>query len=333
MPDKSGLLLTASRIPNRNSRIWQVSAATGETTAVTKDSEAYAMLSMDKTGSRIISTQVKQDYHLRFFNLEKPSVSRPLAAATIASYAPDGKVYFSSGMSGNDEIWSINPDGTAQRQLTNSKEDEGIPIVSPDNTKVIFVSNRSGAAQVWRMNTDGSNQTQITGKEGGFPLLVSPDGQWVYYIHGLSRALWRVSLSTGEEQMVFNKVKPPFAVSPDCAQIVYTEKQGDETALIIASLTDGTIFKTLRLPDKKYQLESILWTRDGKQIGYLTTSRELADNLLWMQSIEENAPRQIAALGEEEVTILPTAFSPDGKNLTFTQGQWLHDLVLLKGLR
>ena len=77
-------------------------------------------------------------------------------------------------MSGNHEIWSINQDGSNRRQLTNSKDEEYYPVVSPDGGTVYFASTRSGAAQVWRMKTDGTEQTQVTNKTGGFPLSGEP---------------------------------------------------------------------------------------------------------------------------------------------------------------
>ena len=201
-PDRRGLFITASAMPNKNFRIWQISAATGEAQPLTKDSETYAVLALDKDATRIVSTQVKQNFRLRLVQTETPSPNRLLADASSARFAPDGKIYFSSAMSGNDEIWSINPDGSGQKQLTIDAAEETAPVIASDNGTVFFASNRTGAAQVWRMNPDGSNQTQITREAGGYPIFISPDGEWVYYQHGLNRTLWRASLRTSEEQPV-----------------------------------------------------------------------------------------------------------------------------------
>jgi Tol biopolymer transport system component len=65
-------------------------------------------------------------------------------------------------MTGDQEIWSVNPDGTDQRQLTNDTADEIAPIVSPDNSSIYFDSNRSGEIAIWRMDPDGSNHRQVT---------------------------------------------------------------------------------------------------------------------------------------------------------------------------
>ncbi|HEY0051542.1 MAG TPA: winged helix-turn-helix domain-containing protein, partial [Pyrinomonadaceae bacterium] len=235
LPDKSGLLITASRFPNKNFRIWQVSAGSGDASPLTKDSESYAVLNMNKEASAIVSTRFKEDFRIKLIPLENPSQTTTLTNASAASFAPDGRIYFSSIISGNDEIWSINADGSGQRQLTNNAADEFAPFISPDNKTVFFVSNKSGSAQLWRMNTDGSNQTQITETDGGAPVFVSPDGEWVYYRHILTSVLWRISTKSGERQLVLNKEKPRFAFSPDGKQVAFSEEQDDERILTIVS--------------------------------------------------------------------------------------------------
>ncbi|HEY0462272.1 MAG TPA: winged helix-turn-helix domain-containing protein [Pyrinomonadaceae bacterium] len=333
LPDGSGWLLTASRIPNRNSLIWQVSASSGKVEPLTKDSEVYSVLSLDKEARTIVSTQFKEDFHLRIFNPENPSESRVLTDASSVSFAPDGKIYFSSQMSGKDEIWSMNPDGSGQRQLTNDGNDKSVPLVSLDNKSVYFASNRSGAAQVWRMNPDGSNQTQITSEEGGFPLSVSPDGAWVYYLHGINRTIWRVATTGGAEQMVLNKSKGFFALSPDGSQVAYSERAGEERILTIVALADGQTVKTFHLADRKSRLLNIAWMPDGKNLMYVSANREYENNVLWVQPLDAETPKQIASLGNEEIRGFGMSLSQNGKMLAVVQGGWLHDAVLLKGLK
>lgn len=334
LPDKSGLLITASRYPNKNFRIWQISAATGEAAALTKDSETYGVLNMNKDATAIVSTHVKEDFRIKLIRTENPSATAVLTNASAAAFAPDGKIYFSSIMSGNDEIWSIDADGGNQRQLTNNAADEFAPIVSPDNNSVFFVSNKSGSAQLWRMNTDGSNQTQMTQTNGGAPVFVAPDGEWVYYRHILTGVLWRISTKSGEQQLVLNKEKRRFAFSPDGRQVAFSETQGDERILSIVSLADGQTVKTFRLADKKLILMHIVWMPDGKNLAYITANPGFVNKVLWLQALDEATPRQIRVLGDEEITDgYGLSVSPDGKTLAVIQGGWLHDAVLLKGLR
>lgn len=334
LPNQSGLLIAASRIPNRNFRLWQVSAATGDASPLTKDSESYSVLSLDKAGGVIVATQTKGDFNLLLFNRENPSSKRILADATQGGFAPDGKIIFSSLMSGNKEIWSINEDGSEQRQLTNDAADDSTPVSSPDNRFIFFVSNRTGEAQVWRMNADGSNQTQITFKGGGSPIFVSPDGRWVYYHHGLQGTLWRASTKGGEEQLVLDKEKHRFAFSPDGSRVAFSERHDGETSIVIVSLADGRIIKTFTYADKyagRGEGLELEWLPDGKSLVYILADNEFDNHALWLQPLDAKTPQKIADLGEEVIHSL--AISPDGKSFAVVQGRWKADAVLIKGLR
>lgn len=332
LPDRSGLLFVASQIPNKNYRIWHVAVETGEVQSLTKDSETYSVLSLDKAANRLISTQVKQDFHLFFYQTEKQNNPRVLADASIVTFAPNGKIIFSSMMSGNDEIWSINQDGSGQRQLTNNAADDRYPIVSPDSSWIFFTSNRTGEAQVWRMNADGSNQMQITQKEGGYPLSVSPDGKWLFYKSALNGTLRSVSVKGGEEKILLEKRKLAYAVSPDGQQTAFAEMQGDEIVLTIVSLPEGQIVKTFNLGDRKAKfLLELAWLSDGKSMAYIIAASENDNYSLWLQPLDGKVLRQIPVRGDERINSF--AFAPDGKSFIVTQGEWRHDAVLLKGLK
>lgn len=330
LPDQSGLLITARKGAESNYRIIHVSSVTGETVTLTKDAETYDELSLDKEATKLISTQVKQDFNLRLINADSPAESRFLTNATTVAFDPSGKIYFSSFMSGNLELWSVNADGSNQRQLTNNPADDAAPVISADGNLIFFTSNRTGAFQVWRMSADGSNQTQITDKEGGFPLFVSPDGEWLYYNHGVSRTLWRISLKSGEDIQILDKPRDFFSLSPDGKQVAYEDKQGDETVIRIHSLADGKIIKTFSLEDGKNFLLQIAWMPDGQKLTYITTTSEFQNNVLWMQSLNEAVPRKIIELGDED---LESFAIYAGKTFAIVQGKWLHDAVLLKGLK
>lgn len=327
LPDKSELLMTARKNVEGNFRIWLVSARQAE--PLTKDSESYARLSLDKEAKTLLSTQVKQDFRLLVLNRENPSDSRILADASKATFA-SGKIFFSSIMSGNYEIWRINTDGSGQRQLTSNATYESMPVASPDGNSVFFASNQTGELQIWRMNTDGSNQTQITDTEGGGPLFVSPDGAWLYYRHALDRTLWRVSTNGGEEQLVLNKRAHHFAISPDGLQVVYLENRGEDIVIEIVSLNDRQLVKTFRLANQKPSYNLIEWMPDNEGVVFISAETD-GNYFLRFQPTGGGAPQKIADLGNEEIISLSVAL--DGKNFAVVKGGWRHDAVLLKGLK
>ena len=254
LPDQSGLLVTAARIPNKYFRIWKISASTGKVEPLTKDPETYSVLSLDRSATQLVTTQIKQDFRAFSFALDDPSKMRPLADATSAAIASTGRIFYSSTMSGNDEIWSMNSDGTEQRQLTNDPADDRQPVASPDGKTIYFASNRTGEAHVWRMAADGSGQTRVTQNEGGSPLFAAPDGRSIYYRQDLTGTLWSVSTENGEEKAVTTQSPASFAFSPDGAYFSYIEDGDDHTTLVVASLPGGQTVAEFAIPGSHTRL-------------------------------------------------------------------------------
>ncbi|HRH43306.1 MAG TPA: winged helix-turn-helix domain-containing protein [Pyrinomonadaceae bacterium] len=330
LPDKSGLLITASRIPNRNFRLWSVSRT--ESVPLTKDSESYHALSLNNGANLIVSTHVKPDFQLKIFRTDNPSFPGSiLANATSASFVENDKILFSSAMTGNEEIWSIQKDGTEKRQLTNNPADETTPIISPNGNSIFFTSNRTGQAQIWRMNRDGTNQTQITQTEGGFPLYVSPDGKWVYYRSGVKKNLWRVSTEGHSEQLVRDRRSFTPAFSSDGSQVAYLSNNQEKGVIEILSLSNWQILKSFPLAAGKSGALRLMWSDNGKSLFYLVSDSNYKNNALWKQSLNSTPPQKIADLGDELIEAINIA--PDGKSFVIVQGSWKYDAVLLKGLK
>lgn len=73
------------------------------------------------------------------------------------------KLALVSTESGNEEIWTINLDGTKAVQLTrNTWEWDKHPSWSPDGSHIVFFSNRTRNRDIWVMNADGSDQRNLT---------------------------------------------------------------------------------------------------------------------------------------------------------------------------
>jgi hypothetical protein len=54
-------------------------------------------------------------------------------------------------------------------------------------------------------------------------------------------------------------------------------------------------------------------------------------NFLWRGSIDDTKPQLLAELGDEEIDEF--ALSPDGSSVGLIRGKWIHDAVLVEGLR
>jgi dipeptidyl aminopeptidase/acylaminoacyl peptidase len=83
--------------------------------------------------------------------------------------SPDGKwVAFqvqSIDVPGNKkpvQIWTVEMDGGAPKQITNEGEGNQRPRWSPDGKRIAYISDRSGSSQIWLMDPDGGNAKQVT---------------------------------------------------------------------------------------------------------------------------------------------------------------------------
>ena len=63
---------------------------------------------------------------------------------------------------GNAEIYVMNANGSAQRNLTRNAADDSGPSWSPDGKRIYFVSNREGDENPFVMNGDGSGLKRVS---------------------------------------------------------------------------------------------------------------------------------------------------------------------------
>lgn len=333
LPDGSGLLATASRIPNKAFRIWKVSSD-GSAEPLTKDSATYSVLSIDRTASNLVATEVEQNFYAYRVEIDGSAEMQRLTDASNAGVGPDGTIVFSSIRSGNDEIWSINADGGAQRQLTNDPADDRLPIVSRDGNTLYFSSNRTGQAQVWRMRMDGSDQRQITQKEGGMPLFATLDGKLLYYRNAITGRLWVISLETGEERAVLDRGRSRFGFLPDGSMVAFVDDTDAKPVLAVASTADGRAIRTYDLPSSSLDVLGIGWVAASRSFLYIASQGIGQPNLLFKQPFDGGPATKLRELGTDEISEVPNlGLAPDEKSFVLVTGDWKHDAVLIKGLK
>lgn len=333
LPDRSGLLATASRIPNKAFRIWKV-ANGGTAEPLTKDSGTYSVLSLDRTGSALVATQIEQDFNAYRVDLNGDNDKRLLADASNAAVSPDGMILFSSVRSGNDEIWSMSADGGSQRQLTNDPADDRLPIAASDGKLAYFSSNRSGEAHVWRMRMDGSDQRQVTQTTGGMPMFATPDGRSLFYRHAITGRLWVISLENGEERAVLDRGRSRFGFTSDGSIVAFVEDAGPKPALAAASTADGRNVKTFGLPDGAIDLLQIGWLPGERSFIYIAFQGVGRGNILYKQPFDGGPPIKLRDLGPLDISeTAGLGLSPDAKSFVLVEGGWKHDAILFRGLK
>ncbi|WP_165220420.1 TolB family protein [Aquisphaera insulae] len=146
------------------------------------------------------------------------------------TYAPDGhKILFGRQIGGKMDLWTMNPDGSDQRQITFSPDlQEGGAVYLPDSKTIITRAWKkseehlpSRDMQVYTLNEDGSDWKQITSGPGThWAPYPAPDGIHAAYVKLLPPRNFEIvllNLRTGEErQLTSNPAFDGFpAISPD----------------------------------------------------------------------------------------------------------------------
>ena len=113
-----------------------------------------------------------------------------LPATVTATLQPiNGLIAFVSNKNGNDEIYTMHPDGSHVANLTNDPAGDFSPAWSPNGSRIAFVSERSGKSEIYVMNADGSGLSQLTQSLDGYASSSnawSPDGQKIaFYSYAL----------------------------------------------------------------------------------------------------------------------------------------------------
>jgi Tol biopolymer transport system component len=125
------------------------------------------------------TSKLEQEVHLR--NRIVPSLLFVFACVTfaqthaprrltnvISSYptlSPDGRtLLFQSNRTGRWELYTIKPDGSELKQLTNSPGDNVTPSWSPDGKQIAFArsANPSDDSDIFIINADGTGVRQLT---------------------------------------------------------------------------------------------------------------------------------------------------------------------------
>ena len=171
-------------------------------------------------------------------------------------WSPDGqRIVFYSSRNGQWDIYSIDPDGGNETQLTTHESGEWSPTWSPDGLRIAFVSTRDGSdghESIHIMDSDGKNETRLTENNlNDGPPAWSPDGRRIAYVSS-----HRINNRENREIYVmdpdgFNKTRLtrhvdgwlpewyPLAWSPDSQRIAFLSIRNFSVAIYIMD-ADGS---------------------------------------------------------------------------------------------
>ena len=224
---------------------------------------------------------------------------------------------------GDQEIYTMNVDGSDQANISNHEADDFEPDWSPDGTRIAFASLRDGGqAHIFVMDADGGNVVKLTGQNGGYlSPRWSPDGQSI----ALSRSgtIMVMNADGSGLREVFQPqleetAEPchgpgfPGGWSPDGKRITYysasASRQTGEICIVDAATGE---IEAVVVEPVAIHAEPV-WSPDGRYLAYRSIRGDNSD--IYVYDLEEKKETRLTDVPELDAE---PEWSPDGEWIAF----------------
>jgi Tol biopolymer transport system component len=240
---------------------------------------------------------------------------------------PSGTIAFYSfrddyGNGPDQDIYTMNVDGSNQTNVSNFDADDYEPDWSPDGSRIAFSSAREGSPHIYVIDADGSNLEQLTTGAGGYlSPRWSPDGQSI----ALSRSgtIMVMNADGSDLRVVFNNqnedvAEPcygpgfPGGWSPDSQLITYysasaTRQTGE---VCVVDVDTGEIEPVVVEPVAIHA--EPVWSSDGRYLAYRSIRGGNSD--VYVFDLEKGVEYRLT--DDPQVDAEPE-WSPDGEWIAF----------------
>ncbi len=238
------------------------------------------------------------------------SVGVTLPAGAWGAPGAGGLIVFSSNRAGPWRIWTVRPDGSELKQLTDDAkadqdEHDVDPVFRPDGRAILFSSTRGGTVGVWTMAADGSGRKRICdGDQADW----SPDGKAIV-LRRKERVLTR-RLASGKERALTPEDWPHCSGpswSPDGKTIAFACRWEAGNGIFLVPATGG---EPVKVYDRKGACEP-RWSPDGRRLVYETETNVAA--------VDPDGTKNRPITWFGGIQRYPQ-WSPDGRWIVFCQG-------------
>jgi Tol biopolymer transport system component len=124
------------------------------------------------------------------------------SAVGSPQWSPDGQeIAFDLRAKGISNVFVINMNTGASRQITQESSDTMAPNWSTDSRSLYVVSRRTDQLEIWRVPLDGTPWTQLT-QNGGFQEKELPVASQLLFTLPVSPGFWMLNLRSGQESVI-----------------------------------------------------------------------------------------------------------------------------------
>jgi TolB protein len=264
--------------------------------------------SMDEAGAIKVAREFASDILKQFG-----------AASLVGS-----KVYFVSDRSGNKEIWSMDYDGSNQKQFTSYKSITTFPVASADSTKIAFTTFARGTPQIFIHSLETGRKLAYYNQEASVNAAsdFTPDSQHLLIYSTASGGysqIYITDVNGGNIRRVSNsnaidvepKVNPKTGVD-----LVFVSGRGGLPQIYRMSM-DGTDVE--RLSNGEGEAVNPSWNPDGQHIAFAWTRGYAPGN--YNIFVMDIASRQVNQLTHDAGRCENPSWAPDGVHIVYSSKQ------------
>jgi dipeptidyl aminopeptidase/acylaminoacyl peptidase len=242
------------------------------------------------------------------------------ASAATPDPNPNGRVVFASTRypATNQELYSVNPDGTGLARLTWSPTGEQHPSWSPDGSRIAFESSAEGASSIHVIIADGADDRRVspeTYNSIDTEPTWSPDGSQIAFASTRpfndSWHIWVMNADGSGLRQLTNEFSTGPAWSPDGSRIAYL---GSGAGISVVN-TDGSDTRRVTITPSGYSDDRPSWSPDSSQLVFPRRVTFGNDSQLYVIDADGSDERQLTTT--EGASRFPS-WSPDGAQIVFT---------------
>jgi WD40 repeat protein len=271
-------------------------------------------------------------------------LSLEVAILAQSQVAAAERIAFAAYRHGQWDIYSIAPDGSDPRQLTNDAFEDTDPAYSPDGTKIAFASRRDNNWDVYLLDLESGEETRLTRSPHyeGAPAW-RPDGKRLAYESYQNGNLDIWLTETTDDGAAINLTVDSLAGdfapawSPDGRSLAFTSWRQGSKDLYLFNLESQAL---TQLTHTSTPEEYPVWQPDGQSLAFVVDNlgeREVfaldlstvgALGVLELTPPSEPRPIPLTWLGRTD----GPAWSPAGDRLAAVFHRWDGDIIAIQQL-